>query len=114
MDISNFAKKPQLIDLTIDDADIIEKYGESITFYMIDEIGIDAYFSFYRLQQQQKTEELNELLRKIVLKQDGTPALAIDEVLPVDLTLAVLVKINEFLGKSKPKTSQEKTGTSQK
>lgn len=114
MDISNLAKKPQIVDLTIDDADIVEKYGEAITFYMIDEMGIDTYFSFYRLQQGQQAEQLNQLLRKIILKSDGTPALSEDQVLPVDLTLAVLVKINEFLGKSNPKTSQEKTGTSQK
>lgn len=114
MDISSLAKKPQLVDLTIDDADIVEKYGEAITFYMIDEMGIDTYFAFYRLQQGQQAEELNALLRKIILKSDGTPALGDGEVLPVDLTLAVLVKVNDFLGKSDPKTSQEKTGTSQK
>lgn len=114
MDISKLAKKPQLVDLVINDADLVEKYGEEITFYMIDEMGIDTYFAFYRLQQEQKSEDLNKLLRKIILKSDGTPALGDEDVLPVDLTLAVLVKINDFLGKSDPKTSQEKTGTSQK
>ena len=114
MDISNLAKKPELVELCIDDQDLVDRYGEAITFYMIDEMGIDTYFAFYRLQQEQRAEELNKLLRKIILKKDGTPALGNEQVLPVDLTLAVLVKINDFLGKSKPKTSTEKTGTSQK
>ena len=114
MDISQLAKKPKLVDLSVDDADIVEKYGEAISFYMIDEMGIDTYFAFYKLQREQDAEELNRLLRKIILKSDGKPALGEGEVLPVDLTLAVLVKINDFLGKSQPKTSDEKTGTSQK
>lgn len=114
MDISKIARTPKLVELVIDDSDLVEKYGESISFYMIDEIGIDTYFSFYRLQREQMAEELNELLRKIIRKSDGSPALEGEQVLPVDLTLAVLVKINDFLGKSDPKTSTEKTGTSQK
>lgn len=103
MDISSLSKKPQLEQLDITDEEIVKTYGESITFYMMDHIDVNTYFSFYRLQQEEDGELLNQLLRKIILKQDGKPALGPDEVLPVDITLAVLVRINENLGKSKSK-----------
>lgn len=114
MDISSLAKKPQLVKVEITDEDIVNRYGEVISFWMMDEMGIDSYFKFYRLQQEQKSDELNALLRNLILKEDGSPALGQEEVLPVDLILAVLVGVNDFLGKSKPKTSESKTGNSQK
>jgi hypothetical protein len=114
MDISKFAKKPTLTKITIDDAEVVEQYGETIEFHMLDQMSISTYFEFYRLQQDQDSDKLNDLLRKIVLKDDGTPALAEDEMLPVDLTLGLLVKINDFLGKLKTKTSTPTTGEQSK
>jgi hypothetical protein len=110
MDISTLAKIPKLAKVEITDADIVDRYGEVITFWMIDELGIDTYFKFYRLQQEQKTEELNDLLRTLIRKEDGSPALGKEEVLPIDLVLAVLVGVNDFLGKLKPKKLENKTG----
>lgn len=113
MDISKFAKKPQLQCLEINDADTVETYGESLTFYMMDQMDVGTYFNFYKLQQNDNGDLLNELLRKIILKEDGTPALNEDEVFPVDITLSILVKINDFLGKSGPRTSTPTTGEQQ-
>lgn len=111
MDISKLAKKPQLVQMILDEKDIVEKFGEPITFYIKDQMGIGTYFDFYRLQQQENDTLLNELLRKIVLKEDGSSAIGEEEVLPVQLVLAILVKINDFLGKSDTKAaSKQKTG----
>ena len=114
MDISKFAKKPTLTKVIMDDAEIVETYGEAIEFHMLDQMSISTYFEFYRLQQEQNTDKLNDLLRKIILKDDGTPALDESEMFPVDLTLGLLVKINEFLGKSKTKASTPVTGEQSK
>lgn len=114
MDISKFAKRPALTQLTIDDADTVATYGEAVDFYMLDQMSISTYFEFYRLQQEENSDKLNDLIRKIILKEDGTPALAEGEIFPVDLTLGLLVKINEFLGKSKTKASTPVTGQQSK
>ena len=113
MDISKLAKKPQLIELVLDSEDIIDQFGEPISFYMKDHMGVGTYFDFYRLQQQEDDALLNDLIRKLVLKQDGTPALAEDEVLPVKLILAILMKINDFLGKSVTKAASTRTAGKQ-
>lgn len=113
MDISKLSKKPQLEKLEITDEDVVAEYGEAITFYMLDEMDVSTYFNFYKFQQSQDSDLLNGLLRKIILKENGKPAIAEEEVLPVTLTLAVLVKINEFLGKSKTKAAVQETGSTQ-
>lgn len=111
MDISKFAKKPQLVKVEITDADIVETYGETVSFFMYDSVDISTYFDFYRVQQEQNGEKLNELMRKIILSETGKPALKADEMLPIDITMAALVKINDSLGKSKTKPSAPETGT---
>lgn len=111
MDISKFAKKPELIKMYIDDADIVAEYGDGITFYMMDAVDINTYFEFYRVQQEKNGNKLNDLMRSLILTADGKPALAADQMLPIDITMAVLVKINESLGKSKTKSLTPETGT---
>jgi hypothetical protein len=114
MDIAKLAKKPRLEKLEITDADIVKTYGDTITFYMMDQMDISTYFNFYKLQQNESSELLNELLRKLILNQEGKPVLAEDEVFPVNITLAILVRINDFLGKSEAQTTSiQETGALQ-
>ena len=110
MDIANFVKKPTLIEIAIDDENTIETYGEAVKFWMKDFVDLDTYFDFYRYQRESTSDQLMATLRKIILKQDGTRAIADDEVLPIDLTLSVLVKVNDNLGKSGTKKSVKEAG----
>lgn len=111
MDISKLATKPQLVEIVIDDADIVESFGEPITFWMKEHLDLNTYFDFYKFQKEASSDELMAILRKIILKSDGQPALESDDILPVNLTLATLVKINETVGKSKTKLLKKETGT---
>lgn len=103
--ITEFTKKPQVIELQIDMEEIVKEYGEPITFWMKDHVDISTYFDFFKSQAENNGEEINKLLRKIILNKEGQPALADDEVLPVDIAIAALTKINDTLGKSKTKSS---------
>lgn len=114
MDISKLKKKPKLEKLVINDEKIIETYGEEVTFYMIDYIDISTYFKFYKVQQDEDGSLLNQLLQKLILKEDGTPSLDEGEVFPTDLTLAILEKINDFLGKSTHNQSTQESGEMQR
>lgn len=113
MDISNLAKKPELVKLEITDEDIVKEFGETISFWMYDHVDVSTYFDFYKFQQNQNSDLLMQVLRKIILREDGKSAIAEDAVLPVSLTLAVLVKVNEFLGKSNTKATVKQTGSTQ-
>jgi len=108
--ISEVAKKPTLIRMDLDDPKIVETYGDTITFYMYDNIDLNTYFNFFKVQQDEDGTELNKLIRKIVLNESGQPVLKEDDMLPVDICFAALVKINENLGKSKAMSSTVVTG----
>lgn len=110
MDIKQLTKKPQVISLVVDTPEILDLVGESVTFYMRDHMDLATYFEFYKLQQNQDMNLLMDLMRKIVLDSEGNPAIAQDEMLPVEVAIAILFKINEYMGKSKAKVSTATDG----
>jgi len=105
MNIKEYAKKPQLIEVIIDDENIVKTYGEPITFWMMDFVKINTYFEFFRSQGENDGDRLNDVMRKIILNSQGEPAMTEDEILPIDICIAALTRINETLGKSKTKPS---------
>lgn len=107
--LTEFAKKPQLIEIVLDDADIVEEFGEPVVFYIKDYVDITTYFDFYKAQAEER-HRLNEVLNRLVLDKDGNPMLQPDEVLPLNLSVSVLAKINDNMGKSKTKPSMKETG----
>ena len=113
MNITELAKKPELEQVTLDDPELIEIYGEPITFWMLDFVDINTYFDFFKFQGEQDGEALMTVLKKLILNAEGKPAITDDVSLPVDVTFAALTKINEHLGKSKAKLSKKKAGTPQ-
>ena len=110
MDIKSLAKKPELIKITLDAPELMEAYGEPITFWMKDFVDINTYFDFFKSQGESEGQKLNDLMRRIILKEDGQQAIDEDEALPIDIAVAALTKINETLGKSRAKSLISKTG----
>jgi hypothetical protein len=110
--LTEFAKQPQLLEIVLDSEDIVKEYGEPIVFYMNDFVDINTYFDFFR-SQGEKNGNLDTMLHKIVLNAEGQPAIAEGNALPIDLTIAVLGKVNETLGKSKTKPLMNETGSPQ-
>jgi hypothetical protein len=49
-------------------------------------------------------------MRELIRNEAGEPAIASDNILPVDLALASLTAINERLGKSRTKPSTQEAG----
>jgi len=113
MDIKKLAKKPKLIEVCLDDKEIIEEYGETITFWMKDHLDIMTYFDFYRSQNLSDSSQFQRVLSKILLNKNGEEVLKEDEILPLDITLAILTRINEVLGKSKTRSSTDQVGKQQ-
>lgn len=107
--LADFAKKPDLIEITLDTPDIVEEFGEPVKFYMNDYLDITTYFDFYRAQAN-ADGSLETCLRKILLNDQGQPCLSEGFTLPINLAVAVLAKVNENLGKLKTKPSTSETG----
>jgi len=43
MRLKELATKPQLTKITIDSAELVEKYGDALTFYMYDRQSLDVF-----------------------------------------------------------------------
>jgi hypothetical protein len=107
--IADFARKPELIQIVLDHPEIVEEFGEPVIFYMKDYVDINTYFDFFKYQSD-NDNGLNQVLQKIILKEDGSPVLGTEDTLPIRLAVGALSKINENLGKLKTKPSMSETG----
>lgn len=102
--IADFTRKPELVEIILDDEAVIKEFDEPVVFYMKDYIDVNTYFDFYR-SQTDNSNELNIILRKLILNKDGEPVIKEGETLPITLAVNALAKINETLGKSRTKPS---------
>lgn len=110
MKIKELAAVPQLIELELDGKELIEKYGEPITFHTYDIVGLNTYFDFFNARTENQFEQLDKIIKKLILDEHGKPVLANNEDLPIDIAAAAINKIGEILGKSQSKTSTPTNG----
>jgi len=98
MKLKELATKPQLTKITIDNKDIVEKYGESIDFYVLDRLPLDKYTQLASV----KTDDFSsmiDLVKELVLDEDGQPVMDDDHVLPTDILNEAMVKVVDVVGK---------------
>jgi hypothetical protein len=98
MKLADLAQKPQLTKLTISNPELVEKYGDELEFYMYDRQPLDVFSKMANAS----TDDLDtyfSLLTQIILKEDGTPVMSDDHVLPVDVMTEAMKLIGENLGK---------------
>lgn len=113
MKIENLVATPQLIEIVIDDKDIIETYGETITFWTYDIVSMTTYFDFFNARSKNEYDALGKLIRKMILNDKGQPVMNEQQDLPIDIMAVAVTRIGEILGKSLSKTSTQKTGEAQ-
>lgn len=104
MNIKDFASVPQLIEISLDNKELLDKYGEPITFYTYDVVPLATYFDFYNARSNSEFEQLDKMMKRMILDSEGKPVLAHNEDLPIDIAAAAINKIGEILGKSRSKT----------
>jgi hypothetical protein len=110
MNIKEYASVPTLIEIVLDDKELVEKYGEAITFHTYDTVPLSTYFDFFNARSNSEFEQLSVMMKKMILDSKGNPVLAHNEDLPIDIAVAALNRIGEMLGKSLGKTSTPTTG----
>lgn len=111
MNIQQFAKKPELIKILIDEPEILSNYDEPISFWIYDNVDINTYFDYFKSQSDGDGEKIYGILRKLIKDEQGQPCIPEDHILPVDLAIASLTAINQRLGKLRTRSSTQETGT---
>lgn len=98
MKLSDLAKKPQLIEVTIDDADIVEEFGESITFWTYDRQPMDVFLKLASIDQKD-TNSVIDAVRNLILDEAGKPVIHGEVTLPTKIMMRVITTVVEKLGK---------------
>ena len=98
MKLSELAKKPQLVELTIDKEELVEKYGDELTFYMYDRQPLDVFTKLANATQDNMGEYMI-ILKDIIVNEEGQPVMNDDLILPIDLLTEAMKLIGERLGK---------------
>jgi hypothetical protein len=98
MKLNQLAAKPQLIEIKIDDEIIVKEYGEPIEFYTWDRQPLETFMKLANAQGQD-TGKLVEVVRTLILDENGKQIIEGDKMLPSHLLVKVIEKIVERLGK---------------
>lgn len=98
MKLNELAKKPQLIEVTIDDADIVEEFGEALTFHTWDRQPMDVFLKLASISPE-NSASIMDAVRNLVLDEHGKPILVDGVSLPTKVMMRVITKVVEGLGK---------------
>jgi hypothetical protein len=98
MKINQLASKPQLVKITLDSAETIEQFGESVDFWTWDRQPLDT---FMKLAANQNADYalMIDIVRTLILDEDGKQVIQGDKMLPSKILIEAIGKIVELLGK---------------
>jgi len=96
--LTQLASKPQLIKMTLDKPEILEKYGDSLEFWIMDRQPIEQFIKMATLGADNYGEMIR-MVNDLVLDELGQPALKDGEALPNDVMMLVIGAVVERLGK---------------
>jgi hypothetical protein len=99
MKLSQIAAKPKLIEVSIDDEEVIKEYAEALTFYTWDRQPMDVFTRMANLSESNDISGLLDIVRTLVLDEDGKEILTKESTLPTSILMKVIKKVTEHLGK---------------
>ena len=98
MKLTQLAKAPQLIRIELDDEEIRKEFNDSLEFYIWDRQPLDQFIKLATA----KNDDLGtiiEMINGLILDENGEPVLTGNLTLPSNITLKVVNKVTETLGK---------------
>ena len=99
MKLSQIAAAPKLIEVSIDDEEVIKEYEEALTFYTWDRQPMDVFTRMANLSETNDISGLLDIVRTLVLDEDGKEILTKESTLPTSILMKVIQKVTEHLGK---------------
>jgi hypothetical protein len=98
MKLSELAREPQLIKVTLDDADLVAEYGDAVEYWTWDRQPMDTFMKLAAVNPDDYTSIVSAV-RGLVLDETGKPMLTDKATLPTKVMLRVVTKVVEGLGK---------------
>jgi hypothetical protein len=98
MKLAQLANKPRLIELSINDETIIKEFGEPLTFHTWDRQPMHVFMRLSNISQD-NTSELIDVVKTLILDEEGKQLLSDDNMLPTNVLMRAIAKVTEQLGK---------------
>lgn len=98
MKLKELSAKPQLTKFVLDDEETIKEYGEPLDFYMLDRQPLDVFMRLANVVGNDNTKMI-ELVKDLILDEDGKPVITDQATLPGPLMIRVMTFVVETLGK---------------
>lgn len=98
MKLSELAKEPRLIKVTINDKDIVKEYGEAIEFWTWDRQPMDIFLKLASLDVT-NTANVISAVKDLVLDEAGLPVMKDGVGLPTKVLMRVITRLVEDMGK---------------
>jgi hypothetical protein len=98
MKLTQLAAKPQLVKIELNDEEITKEYGEPLEFWIYDRQPIDQFIRLAQMKDENMIE-LVEVIKKMVLDENGIQVLNDESLLPTKVLTKVVGKVVETLGK---------------
>lgn len=108
MKLSQLASKPQLIQIKLDDANTIEKYGEALEFWIYDRQSIQTFAKMATIKPDDFSSAA-DLVKDLILDEQGNRVINDESILPTDVMMKAITKVIEELGKSVSTESKKET-----
>ena len=98
MKLSEVAKKPTLIKMTLDDDETVREFGEPLEFYTWDRQPMDMFMKLSSVDADNQ-QAIIDAVKDLVMDENGKKILDGEDVLPTPVMLRVMTKVVESLGK---------------
>ena len=98
MKLTDLARRPTLIKMVLDDEETIKEFGEQLEFWTWDRQPIDQFLKFAQSMNRDENQMM-EIVRSLVLDEQGNRAIPDDHTLPGVVLLKVVTRVVENLGK---------------
>ena len=100
MKLSEITKKPQLIEVILNDAEIVEEFGEELIFYTWDRQPLEIFMQLANLTvDADNNNGIINIVRKLILDDKGKEIITPNNVLPTKVLMKAIAKVTELLGK---------------
>lgn len=98
MKLAEVAKRPQLIEVCLDDEETVQEYGEAVTFWTWDRQPMPVFLKMASINQTDYSEIIT-VVKDLVLDEAGKPIITDDVSLPMPIMLRAINRCVEQLGK---------------
>lgn len=97
MNLKSISKKPQLVEVVLDDKEIKKEFGEPLIFFTFDRQPMDVFTRLANVENNPTA--MIEIVKSLILDEAGKPILTDDNMPPTGVLMKAIAKVTELLGK---------------